>query len=121
MKHLAVFKKYCIYGYIRCRLILEFDNVTINFKQIFMSTQTIMPNKTLVLLFPTIYQNIIQRHKFSHISSLFITFRTRFLYMTEEYFLKHNKLMLEWALRKESRHYILNGKHVDYGEDIEID
>ena len=86
-----------------------------------MSTQTIVPNKTLVLFFSKACQNNIQGHKFSHISCIFITFTTRYLYMTDEYFLKQKKSMLEWALRKKERHYILNGKHVDYGEGIEID
>ena len=86
MAHLADLKKN-FYGYIRCRFILVVDNVTINFKQILMSTQTIVPNKTLVLLFSKVCQNNNQGHKFSHKTSLFITFTTRYLYMTDEFFL----------------------------------
>ena len=89
-----------------------------------MSSKSILYCKILRLLFSkikAIVHHNNQGQKFSHISNLIVTFTTQRLYMTDKYFFKQNKQILEWALFKKSRHYILKRKNVDYGEDIEND
>ena len=86
-----------------------------------MSTISINYCKTLRFIFSKTHDHNNQGRKFSHISNLIITFTTNRFNMTDELFLKQNKQMVEWVIMKKSKHFILNGNDVDYGEDIEDD
>ena len=63
-KNLISFEEDYIYGFIRCRFALVFDNLTITFNQPLMCSKSIKNNKILRLLFSKICYHIIQGHKF---------------------------------------------------------